>query len=78
MVPVVCIGAVELTRGELRVMSLVDALVPEIFAYFEDLHQSSHHQSLEEEFGSDPHEEIHLMIIMKSSEGFLLANWVLR
>lgn len=78
MVPIVGIGAVELTRGELRVMSLVDALVPEVFAYLEDLRDPSHHQSLQEELRCDPHEEVHFMVIVKSPERFLLANWVLQ
>lgn len=38
-------------------MSLINALVSEIFADFEDFGNSANKQSLEEELRSDPHEE---------------------
>ena len=71
MIPVICIGTVELTRGEFRVMSLIDALVAKVFANFEYLWNASNEKSFQEEFWSYSHKKAHFVIIVKRGERFL-------
>jgi tRNA G37 N-methylase TrmD len=70
-VPVIRIGAVELAGGELGVMGLVDALVPEVLPDLEHPREAADEEAFEKEFGGDAHEEGHLVVVVVGHEGFL-------
>lgn len=73
-ISVICICTVELAWGELRIVGLIDALVPEVLADLEYLWDSADEQPLEEELRSYSHEKGHFVVVMVSNKGFLSKN----
>jgi hypothetical protein len=69
--PIIRKRAVQFTAGKLRVVCLVNALISEILANFENLHHPAHHQFLEIQLGSDSEEQVCFVVVVKSDEWFL-------
>ena len=68
---IVSITTIKLTTSEFWVMSLINALIPEIFANFINLSESSNDELLEVELGCYPHVEVHLVIVVIGFEWLL-------
>jgi len=66
---VVGVGHVELAHGELGVVRHVDALVAEVAADLVDPVDAAHHQHLQVQLGRDPHEQVHVQVVVVGDEG---------
>lgn len=69
-VVVVSIGPIELTCGELGVVSQVNALISELLANLKHSVHSSYDQLLQVQLWCYSHEQLHVQVIMESLEGF--------
>mmetsp|Transcript_76663 Transcript_76663/g.206681 ORF Transcript_76663/g.206681 Transcript_76663/m.206681 type:complete len:467 (+) Transcript_76663:568-1968(+) len=66
---VVGVGHVELTSCELRIVRHVHALIPEVAADLVNAVQAANHEHLEVQLGRDPHEQVHVQVVVVRDEG---------
>lgn len=66
---IISVGHVELAGCVLRVVSLINGFVSEVFADFEDSFQTSNNALLEVKFRSNSHVQLHIQVIVMSHEG---------
>ena len=66
---IICVGPIEFTSCELRVVSHVNSLITELLTDFENSVHTSNDQHFKVELGSDTHEKFHVEIVVESLEG---------
>ena len=61
---VISVGHIEFASCVLRVVSLIDRLVSEVFANFEDSFEASNYTLFQEELRSNSHIQLHIKVIV--------------
>ena len=66
---IIGIGLIELTRGELRVVGEVNALIAELTANLIDTVETTNDQHLQVQLGSDTEVQVHVQVVVVGDEG---------